>query len=64
MVAVLVPRAGMSLEPDALIAAVKGRIASFKVPKRCIVVDALPCNTMCKEQKNLLRETSKNQFAG
>lgn len=62
VVAVVVPKADVSLEPPALIAALKGRIAGFKVPKSCIVVDALPRNTMGKVQKNLLREAYKGVF--
>ena len=42
-----------------LITALKGRIANFKVPKHCFVVDALPRNTMGKVQKNLLRDAHK-----
>lgn len=64
VVAVVVPKAAVSLESTALIAALKGRIASFKVPKFCIVTDALPRNTMGKVQKNLLRDTYKGQFVG
>ena len=39
-----------------MIAALKGEIASFKVPKRVHFVDDLPRNAMGKVQKNLLRE--------
>jgi len=34
----------------------RNRLASYKVPKRVIVVDELPKNTMGKIQKNKLRE--------
>ena len=54
--AVVVPRPGASLDEAALIAELKGRIASFKVPKRIHVVTDLPRNAMGKVQKNLLRE--------
>jgi malonyl-CoA/methylmalonyl-CoA synthetase len=63
-VAVVVPKPGASLEPAALITALKGTIANFKVPKHCFVVDALPRNTMGKVQKNLLREKHKDLFGG
>jgi malonyl-CoA/methylmalonyl-CoA synthetase len=53
--AVVVPEAGAALEESALIAALKSRIAGFKVPKRVHVVDALPRNAMGKVQKNELR---------
>ena len=39
-----------------VIAALKGRLADFKVPKRVFVVEELPRNAMGKVQKNLLRE--------
>ncbi|CAA9424427.1 MAG: Long-chain-fatty-acid--CoA ligase [uncultured Ramlibacter sp.] len=40
----------------------KSRLANFKIPKRCFVVDELPRNTMGKVQKNLLREQYKTLF--
>ena len=49
---------------EATRAALKGRIANFKVPKQVFVVDELPRNTMGKVQKNLLREQHKALFAG
>ena len=54
--AVVVPRPGAKLDGDALIAALKAKIANFKVPKRVFVVAELPRNTMGKVQKNVLRE--------
>ncbi len=63
VVAVLVARPGASPDPLALIAELKGRIANFKVPKRVLVVDALPRNAMGKVQKNVLREQHKALFA-
>jgi malonyl-CoA/methylmalonyl-CoA synthetase len=57
--AVLIPRPGASIDPTAIVAELKLRIAGFKVPKRVIVVDELPRNTMGKVQKNVLRETYK-----
>ncbi|MCD6680416.1 MAG: malonyl-CoA synthase [Burkholderiaceae bacterium] len=56
VVAVVVRAPGTVLDEAALVAALKGRIASFKVPKRVHVVDELPRNTMGKVQKNVLRE--------
>ncbi|HQD84082.1 MAG TPA: malonyl-CoA synthase [Quisquiliibacterium sp.] len=54
--AVVVPKPGATLDEAQLIAALKGRIANFKVPKRVHVVPELPRNEMGKVQKNLLRE--------
>jgi len=48
--------AGAALTEAGLIAAVKGELANFKVPKRVFLVDDLPRNTMGKIQKNLLRD--------
>jgi malonyl-CoA/methylmalonyl-CoA synthetase len=66
VLAVVVPRpddAGAALDGAALIAALKTRIAGFKVPKHVFVVKELPRNTMGKVQKNLLREQHKAVFA-
>ena len=52
----VVPRPGARLEEAALVAALKARIAGFKVPKRVHVVDELPRNAMGKVQKNELRK--------
>ena len=58
-VAVVVAKPGATLEPGQIIATLKAKLANFKIPKRCVVVDALPRNTMGKVQKNLLREQYK-----
>jgi malonyl-CoA/methylmalonyl-CoA synthetase len=63
VVAVVVPRPGATVDADEVTAAVKGRIANFKVPKRVFVAAELPRNTMGKVQKNLLREQHKALFA-
>jgi len=57
VVAVVVPRAGAALDTDAMLRALKDRIANFKVPKRIHVARELPRNAMGKVQKNVLRET-------
>jgi malonyl-CoA/methylmalonyl-CoA synthetase len=64
VVAVVVPKAGARPEPAALVAALKAKIANFKVPKQLFVADTLPRNTMGKVQKNLLREQHKGLFGG
>jgi len=61
-VAVVTARTGVTLEAQAIIAALKERLANFKVPKRCFVVDDLPRNAMGKVQKNLLREQHQGLF--
>jgi malonyl-CoA/methylmalonyl-CoA synthetase len=63
VVAVVVPRPGAEPpEPQALVAALKARIAGFKVPKQVVVAEALPRNVMGKVQKNLLREAQAGLF--
>ncbi|MDH0737737.1 malonate--CoA ligase [Achromobacter spanius] len=57
VVAVVVPKEGVSLDADAMQRELKARIANFKVPKRVHIIDQLPRNTMGKVQKNVLRET-------
>ncbi|RZS58100.1 malonate--CoA ligase [Sphaerotilus mobilis] len=63
VVAVMVPKAGVTLDADALVAALKSQIANYKVPKRAFVVADLPRNAMGKVQKNLLREQHQGLFA-
>jgi malonyl-CoA/methylmalonyl-CoA synthetase len=53
--AAVVARPGVQLDALALIAELKTRIASFKVPKQIHIVEQLPRNQMGKVQKNLLR---------
>ena len=62
VVAVLVARVGASVEGPECVAALKQRIAGFKVPKQVIVVDQLPRNAMGKVQKALLREQHRALF--
>ena len=48
------------IEEGEIIAALKLRMANFKVPKKVNFVASLPRNTMGKVQKNLLREQFKS----
>jgi malonyl-CoA/methylmalonyl-CoA synthetase len=52
---VLVARRGESLDLEAIMARVQAVLARFKHPRRLVVVEELPRNTMGKVQKNLLR---------
>jgi malonyl-CoA/methylmalonyl-CoA synthetase len=61
-IAVVIAKSGASLQADAIIAALKSKVANFKVPKRCEVVAELPRNTMGKVQKNVLRDQYKAIF--
>lgn len=62
VVAVLVAEKGQSPDLDAIDAAVKESLARFKHPRKLIVVDELPRNTMGKVQKNILRDRYKDAF--
>lgn len=61
-VAVVVAKAGASLDADTIITTLKAKIANFKVPKRVFVVTDLPRNAMGKVQKNVLRQEHANLF--
>ncbi|WP_295959952.1 malonyl-CoA synthase [Rhodoferax sp.] len=54
-VAVVIAQAGAVIDPVQILAALKARMANFKVPKHCFVVAELPRNAMGKVQKNSLR---------
>jgi fatty-acyl-CoA synthase len=53
--AFVVPRPGASVEPEALRAHVRGRLAAFKCPDVFMVVQALPKTSTGKVQKHVLR---------
>ena len=55
-------RAPRSPRP-AVLKALDGRLAKFKMPKRVFVVDELPRNAMGKVQKNILRDTYAKIYA-
>jgi malonyl-CoA/methylmalonyl-CoA synthetase len=59
--AVVVQKAGVEAVVEAeVIAALKQKLANFKVPKRVHVVAELPRNAMGKVQKNVLRQQYSN----
>lgn len=55
--------AGADLSEAGLIAALKGKLAAFKVPKRVFFVEDLPRNAMGKVQKNELRKRYVSTFS-
>jgi malonyl-CoA/methylmalonyl-CoA synthetase len=61
-VAVVTAKAGAAVDAGQIIAALKSKLANFKIPKQCFVVGELPRNTMGKVQKNLLREQYQGLF--
>ena len=63
VVGVLVPQKGQTPDTDAIMETIKGPLARFKHPRRLVVIDSLPRNTMGKVQKNILRDAYKDMFA-
>ena len=61
--AFVVAKPGAAISEDGIMAAVSGQLAKFKLPKRVIVVEKLPRNTMGKVQKNLLRDEYRALYA-
>ena len=55
-VAVLVPSAGATVDPAEIESWARERLAPFKIPKRWVVVDAMPMTATGKVQKFVLRE--------
>jgi benzoate-CoA ligase family protein len=56
VVAVVVPRAGRSVDPDALEAHCRERMAAFKRPRQVVVVEALPKTATGKIRRFALRD--------
>ena len=54
--AVVVPRSGASVSESEILSALQPRLARYKLPKRVLVIEELPRNTMGKVQKNELRK--------
>jgi malonyl-CoA/methylmalonyl-CoA synthetase len=54
--AFVLAKAGVTLDPAALLQTLKTQLANFKVPKQCVVLTDLPRNAMGKVQKNVLRD--------
>jgi malonyl-CoA/methylmalonyl-CoA synthetase len=61
--AAVVLKAGVSLSETDILNSVRPRLARYKLPKRILLVDALPRNTMGKVQKNVLRATNASLYA-
>jgi acyl-CoA synthetase (AMP-forming)/AMP-acid ligase II len=55
-VAFAVPTAGSSPDPDAIVAWAKEQMANYKVPRRVVLLDALPMNASNKVLKYQLRD--------
>jgi acyl-CoA synthetase (AMP-forming)/AMP-acid ligase II len=55
-VAFVVPRSGATVDADGIVAWSREEMANFKVPRRVVVVDALPLNASGKVLKYELRD--------
>jgi fatty-acyl-CoA synthase len=54
--AYIIPRPGASIEPDAIVAHCRARLARFKVPVSVIITDDIPRTASGKVQKHLLKD--------
>jgi malonyl-CoA/methylmalonyl-CoA synthetase len=63
VVACVIPVVGATLEEAALRAALRDRLAAFKIPKRVLVLEEFPRNAMGKVQKAELRQRHSGLFA-
>jgi acyl-CoA synthetase (AMP-forming)/AMP-acid ligase II len=61
--AVVVAKAGETLDPEELRVAMKAHLDGYKVPKSVIVVDELPKTSTGKIQKNKVREAHASHYA-
>jgi len=62
--AVVVRSKEAAVDEQTILAALDGRLAKFKQPKRVVFVEDLPRNTMGKVQKNVLREKFSDLYVG
>ena len=61
-VAFVIPEPGAVLSEADVIALCRGRIASFKIPRRAFLVDAFPMTGSGKIQKHLLRDAAQRRL--
>jgi acyl-CoA synthetase (AMP-forming)/AMP-acid ligase II len=60
--AVVVPKEGATVDAAALLAALRGHLDPYKVPKSVIVADALPRTSTGKIRKGVLREQHARHY--
>ena len=60
--AYVVPVPGAHVDPDAVLAHVRSRLARYKAPKQVIIADTLPRTASGKLQKNVLRERALKEL--
>ena len=61
-VAVVIPRAGQTPEAEDPLSFCRGRIASFKIPRRYFLVDEFPMTSSGKVQRFRLRERAADRM--
>jgi malonyl-CoA/methylmalonyl-CoA synthetase len=61
--AAVVLQPGAKLSEADILNAVRSRLARYKLPKRILLVEELPRNSMGKVQKNVLRATNNSLYA-
>lgn len=64
VVGVLVAEPGDAPDPDQIMGALTDQVARFKQPKKLLIIDELPRNTMGKVQKNVLRDRYRDLLVG
>ena len=64
VVAVIVAEAGAEVSCEEIGTAISSHLAKFKQPRKFIMVEELPRNTMGKVQKNVLRDIHGRVFSG
>ncbi len=64
VVGVLVPKDGEGPDVDAIADRITTALARYKHPRKIVVLDELPRNTMGKVQKNVLRDRFADLFTG
>ncbi|GAB2965444.1 long-chain-fatty-acid--CoA ligase [Amycolatopsis acidiphila] len=62
--AVVVPKPGRRIDPEALLAGLRSRIDRYKVPKAVIVAGELPRTSTGKIRKNVVRESFAEHYTG
>jgi acyl-CoA synthetase (AMP-forming)/AMP-acid ligase II len=63
-VAFVVARPGVAIDPNLIISWAKSQLANYKVPRKVVVVDALPMNASGKVLKYELREHARRLLDG
>jgi len=61
-VGLIVPSNEVNPDVDQIRSVMSTSLARYKIPKKILIVDSLPRNTMGKVQKNLLRDKFRNLF--